>query len=35
MGVSESSVQRDRRDGQMALRMNGNLELMGMRRWRA
>jgi hypothetical protein len=31
-GVSGSGVGRDRRDGQMAMRMNGNLQLVGVGR---
>jgi hypothetical protein len=31
----ESYVGRDKKDGQMAMRMNGNLQLMGVGRWGA
>jgi hypothetical protein len=33
MGDSLSGVGKDRRDGQMAMRMNGNLQWTGVRRW--
>ena len=35
MGCSGSGVERDKRAGQMAMRMNGNLQLMEVRRWGA
>ena len=31
MGVSGSNMGRDRKDSQMTMRMNGNLQLMGVR----
>jgi hypothetical protein len=34
-GGSESGVRRDKRDGQMTMRMNGNLQLVGVWRCRA
>ena len=33
MGGSGSGVGKDRQDGQMAMKMNGNLQQMGIRRW--
>ena len=34
-GGSGSDVVRDRRDGQMVMRMNENLQLIGVEKWRA
>lgn len=34
MGGLGSVVGRDRRDGQLVMRMNGNLQLTGVGRWR-
>jgi hypothetical protein len=33
MGVSGSGVGKGRREGQMVMKTNGNIQLMGMRRW--
>ena len=35
MGDSGPGVGKDKRDGHMAMKMNGNLQLMGVRRWGA
>jgi hypothetical protein len=35
MGCSGSCVGKDRRDGKMAMKMNGNLQLTGVKRWGA
>ena len=35
MGESGSCMGRDRRDGQMVMRMNENLQLIGVEKWRA